>query len=601
MRFLSTLAASALGTLLALVLVFVFGLAFLFALAASADQVPSVRPESILVANLSGSWPEAVSGDPLARAFGGEAPLDLHDVTRGLRRAAADDRIRGVWLRLGMVTSPWASLEAVRRGIEAVREAGKPVYATSGTYLMSEKEYYLASAADSVFLDEESLFEFNGFSATVTFYAGLLERAGVEPQAIRAGRFKSAVEPFLRSDLSDEAESQIRAVVDATHGLFVDAVSEARSLDPEAVRDLLRTASAGSAREALAAGLIDDLLFEDQVEDRFRARLGLDADSRLRTVSLSSYARVPDAAAGIQSGNAGEVAVVYAEGDIMAGESGGSPLPGVTGSALGARTFAEAMEEARRAPGVKAVVVRVNSPGGFAPAADAMRREIVLTAARKPVILSMGDVAASGGYWIATAADTILAEPLTITGSIGVFSLLFDVSGMFERHLGVTFDGVRSDPSADAMSLLRPLSADEVAEMEARIDTTYASFLGKVAASRGMTLSEVEDLAQGRVWTGADALENGLVDLLGGLEDAIELAADRAGLEPGSWRVRELPRPPTFIEQLNRSMNAQLARAARGLGFGMDERLETVAREMAALAQSSRTVQARMPVRVDVR
>jgi protease-4 len=600
MRFLSTLAASTLGTLAACAILFVLGLTFLFAVAAASDPAPAVRPGSVLVAELAGSWPESVSGDPLARALGGEAALDLHDVTRGLRRAAADRRIGAVWLRLGGVTAPWASLQAVRRQIEAVRLAGKPVYATSDTYMVGEKDYFLASVADSVFLDSESLFEFNGFRASVVFYAGLLERADIQPQAIRAGRFKSAVEPFLRSDLSEDGELQLRAVVSDIEEHFVAAVASSRNLEPERVRQLLGDADVGSARDALGAGLIDRLLFADQVEDLLADRLDQDSDARLRTVKLRDYARVPDASAGMPTGREGEIAVVYAEGDIVAGRSGGPALPGVTGRGLGAETFAEAMREARRTESVDAVVVRVNSPGGFAPAADAMRREIELTAAEKPVILSMGDVAASGGYWMATAADTLVAEELTITGSIGVFSLLFDFSGLFERHLGVTFDGVQTGPSADAMSFMRPLTAQETARMERDIDQVYQSFLEKVSESRGMTIDEVDGLAQGRVWTGRDALDRGLVDVLGGLSDAVDLAAARAGLAPGTFRVRELPRPRSFLERLAGTMETRMHGFARSLGFGMDPRLEALVAEMGALQRLSGSPQARMEARIEV-
>lgn len=603
MRFLSTLAASVLGSLIALGLILFVGLIFLFGLAAASEQTPAVRTGSILVADLAGTWPEAVSGDPLAAAFGGEARLDLHDVTGAFKKAAADPRIEGVWLRVGALGSGWASLEAVRRAIDEVRASGKPVYATSSDYIMSENGFFLASAADSVFLEEEGLFEFNGFSLDVLFYHRMLERWGVAPQAIRAGRFKGAVEPFTREDLSPENQLQLATIARDTEEIFVTTVAERRGADPEKLRELMQKGGTFTAREALEQGLVDGMAFKDEVEDRFRRRLGLAEGERLRTVSLNLYARIPAEQAGIRSTGRDEIAVVMAEGDIMSGKGGANPMMGSL--SLGSETLIEALRDARSSTNVKAIVLRINSPGGFAPAADAMLREIELTRLEKPVYVSMGDLAASGGYWIATAADTIVAERLTLTGSIGVFSLMFDGSTLLEDHIGITIDGVVTAPSADMMSMLRPLRTDEVARLEASIDQTYGSFLTKVATARGMTTERVDAVAQGRVWTGTSAVSAGLVDVLGGLETAVQLAADRVGLEKGAYRTREFPRKKTFVEQLTASLEARAAAWAVRSGVLFDLRptdpvLRALADARRVLAASG-SVQARLPMSIDIR
>lgn len=546
MRFLTTLAASFLGTMIGLGLIFVFGLLFIMALASTAEQAPSVRPNTVLVAELSGFYPEMVSGDPIAQAFGGESKVDLHDVIRSFRMAAADDRIEGVWLRFGDLQTPWASLEAIRREIQAVKDAGKTVLASSDIYYMGEDELYLASVADSILLDPESMFEFNGFALQVTFLKGLFDKVGINAQAVRAGQFKSAVEPYTRTSLSDPNELQLAEIVEDMEAMFVAAISESRGLSAGDVEALLDNELILSARGAQENGLIDGTAYVDEMEAVF----GDDP----RTVSLVRYASTSPSAAGIQSGSEGEIAVVHATGTMVAG-TGGDPMS--TGQ-LTAERFGTAIQRARNDDDVKAIVVRIDSPGGYAPAADAMLREIELARAEKPVLVSMGSMAASGGYWIAAAADTIVAESLTLTGSIGVFGMVLDLSDLLEDRLGITIDGVQTGPSADMMSGMRQMTASEVQALERSMDQTYDRFLDLVAEGRDMTREDAAEIAQGRVWTGTDAKDVGLVDELGGLDTAISLAAERVGLAPGTYRVRHLPRPETFIERFSASLQARV-------------------------------------------
>ena len=549
MRFFSTLAASFLGTLLGLGLLFLFGLMFIFALASTAEQAPSVRTGTILVAELGGNYPETVSGDPIAHAFGGEPRVDMHDVIRAMRMAAVDTRIDGVWLRMGDLQTPWANLEAIRRAIEDVRAAGKTVIASSDIYYMGEDELYLASAADSILLDPESMFEFNGFAMQVAFLKGLFDKAGINPQAVRAGQFKSAVEPYTRESMSAANELQLGEIVADMESTLVNAISASRGLEMDRVGSLLDAGNILSARDAHEAGLIDGLAYMDEMESIF----GDDP----RTISLVRYAQSSSRTAGIPQGSEGEIAVVYAEGTMVA--TSGNGLQGSGSAAITPERFGEAMKRAREDEDVSAVVLRINSPGGFAPAADAMLREIEMTKAEKPVIVSMGSMAASGGYWIAAAADTIVAETLTLTGSIGVFGMLMDISSLLEDHLGVNIDGVQTGPSADMMSGFRSMSAAERANLGRSMDRTYDQFLEVVAEGRGMTVAEVHAVAQGRVWTGTDARDVGLVDVLGGLDTALDLAAARAGLAKGTYRVTELPRPETFLERFTESLEVRVS------------------------------------------
>lgn len=595
MRFLSTLVASALGTLLALGLLATLLFFFIFAIALSGDDTPDVDNGSVLVMNLSGPIPETAADDPFAEAFFDAPSYDLRDVTRTLQMAASDERISGVWLQLKGVSAPWATLESVRAAMVDYKESGKPLIASSDDYGMSEAQYFLASAADSVFSAPQSAFVLNGFYTRTPFFKGSLDRLSIEPQIIRAGKYKAAVEPFLREDLSAENREQLQALLQTQQTQFFDAVAAGRGLPADRLEQMTQESGLITAEDGVQAGLLDGLLFHDEVEDAFKGRLGLADDEDLETLTLSDYRRVPPSSAGIEEGDDGTVAIVYAVGQIVSGES--AEEFGGNGGTVGAETFNEAMRDARENEDVQAVVLRVNSPGGSAAASAAMLREARLTAQEKPVVVSMGDLAASGGYWIAMAADTLVAEPTTITGSIGVFGLLFNTRGFFNEELGVTFDGVETSPLADAFSGLAPLSDDERALIESSIDNTYDAFLEIVAENRGWTTAEVDSLAQGRVWSGADAREVGLVDTLGTLDDAVGIAARAAGLEPGSYRTRVYPRPETFFEQLNSALGARAEQAVLRWTTTPTERAFLEQRRMLdRLVREHGTVQARLPV-----
>ncbi|MDA1029293.1 MAG: signal peptide peptidase SppA [Bacteroidetes bacterium] len=558
MKFLQTLFANVLGSLIAFGILLFFGFLFLIALASTADQTPPVQSGSILTIDLVGSFPETVSGDPLTQLIMGEASVGLHSMIAAIDAATTDSRIKGIWIRSNGMLSSWASLEAIRRSLEAFKASGKPILATSKNHFMMESEYYVASVADSIFLEPESIFEFNGFAMTSTFYGDLFEKLGIEAEVVRSGKYKGAVEAYTRSSMSPENREQLQALLDGVKTSFVSSVAASRNLRPEQVDLLMNRDAMFSAREALDNGLVDGLIFEDEVMDKLRLISGSDSSKTLVTVSASNYA-----ARLKPTKSSDKIAVVHITGTMMSGAPADSPLTG--GGMAGSETIAKAIQQARDRTGVRAMVVRINSPGGFAPAGDAMLREVKRTATEMPVVISMGDVAASGGYWVATGGNRIFAENNTITGSIGVFSMFLNVSGLVEDKIGITFDNVTTGPYADMFSGMRGYSEAERAILGKATDGTYQTFLEKVAKSRGMSVEAAQEIAQGRVWTGSDALRVGLVDEIGGLDAAIAYAQKAAKLDPGTVEIVRYPAPRSLLDQFMKSPAATVKILASAL------------------------------------
>lgn len=588
MKFLSTLVANILGTFIAIGILVFIGFLFVIALAVSGDSAPSVRSGSVLVVDLEGSVPERVSGDPISQLLSGEAAYGLDDLTHAIEEAATDNRIAGLWIKPGMVTSSWATLERIRRSLDAFKASGKPVYGSSRSYYARENEYYLLSAADRIFLDPEAVFEYNGFDMQVTFYRDLLERWNVEPIIIRSGTFKGAVEPFLRDDLSDENELQLQVLVDGIEAVFLDGVSAGRDMPVKDLTAIMDNDIVFGADKALAAGLVDTLAYEADVRAAFNRALGNDLEERLPVVSIRNYAR----ATGPSASATGSVAVVHVTGNMIA-EPPESTIPIGQGQVASAGAVVDAIRSATRSSSTRAIVVRIDSPGGLAPAADAMLAALDEIDPDIPVIISMGDMAASGGYWLATGGDMIMAEASTITGSIGVFMMLFNLDPFLSEKIGIHTDGVTSAPYADMITGVNSLSDAERAALQAYADDTYARFLGRVATSRDMTVSAVDAIAQGRVWLGRDAVENGLVDALGGLEEAIDEAASRAGIGPDELTVAHYPKPKTFAEELFASMGSVMERGVKA--SDVPEPFASQLRVLELFGNAPRVPQAVMP------
>ncbi|MFB6247701.1 MAG: signal peptide peptidase SppA, partial [Salinibacter sp.] len=557
MRFLSTLTASVLGTLVAFGLVVFFLFFFFFALALSGDTAPSVQPGSVLVLPIEGAIPERTTSDPVQQAFGEGPSYDLLDLQTALRNAGQDERIEAVWLRMKGTSASWGTLEEVRASVQALQKQGMPVIASSEEFGLGEKGYYVASAADSVFVGPQASFEYNGFASILAFFQNTFDKLQVEPEVVRAGKYKSAVEPFIRSDLSEANRKQLDALLSTVNTEFVTAVAGDRALSPDSLRQLAEDDALLRAEEAVDEGLIDGLRYEGEVRSLLRAELDLPSQADLPTITVSSYQQVPAPDTGVSFTGEGSVAIVYGQGNIVSGDPNQSPF-GPTSQVLGSTPVIKALNEARTSTSTQAVVLRINSPGGSAAASEALWRAAQRTAKAKPLIVSMGGVAASGGYYMAAPADTIVANATTTTGSIGVFGLLWNARGLFEDRLGVTFDDVTTSPYADLYTPTKPLAPSERRLLSRSIDSIYETFLRRVAAGRDMDTSAVHDVAQGRIWSGRDAEAVGLVDTLGTLQDAIAIAGRAADMGDGPYRTRILPRPKTFVERLNERFATQV-------------------------------------------
>ncbi|MDE3083837.1 MAG: signal peptide peptidase SppA [Verrucomicrobiota bacterium] len=533
--------ASMLGSLAALV-IFSAGCALVFAIVcavmiASQNKAAPVESGSYLVFDLTRNIPDSPT-EPGLGDFGGEKPetLQLRTITRALRAAAGDARISGVFITGSLEPQEYgagfAALKEVRDALLACRAAGKPVVAYVDFAVA--RDIYLDSAASEVVMDPYGAVFLPGLASAPIFYAGAFEKFGIGVQVTRVGKYKSFVEPFTRKDMSPESREQTQKLLDDVWSGIVGDIAASRGLAPATLQDAVDTNGIFTAEEARTAGLVDRIAYRDEVLAGLKRKTGrVGAKEAFKQIALDDYAEgLPgDVAKKKSEDKRGSIALVYAEGDIVDGE-------GDEGE-IGGDKFARKLRELRQDDSVKAIVLRVNSPGGSATAAEEIQRELRLARKVKPVIVSMGTVAASGGYWISAYGDKIFAEPTTITGSIGVFGLFFNVQKL-AGDLGLTFDVVKTGKFADVLTISRPKTDAELARFQHLVDWIYDQFVAKVAEGRHLDRAKVEAIAQGRVWSGVEAKNLGLVDELGGLDAALRYAAKRAGLE--NYRVVEYPR-----------------------------------------------------------
>lgn len=548
---------SLLGSLVALVLFFggcmFLGLVFILALAALGQKQPvAVQPGSYLVFDLSANIQDAPLEFDGAALFGplmgGERlqTLQLRTVTRALRAAAKDSRIAGL-LITGSVRpigygSGFGTLKEVRAALQAFKASGKPVMA----YLnfATTRDYYLASTAGDVVLDPYGVILMPGLASQPLFVAGFFEKFGVGVQVTRVGKYKSAIEPYTRKDLSPENREQIQQLLDDIWADLLGDIAASRRLTPAEVQGAVDAEGLITATSAVAHKLADRSAYRDQVIDELKVKTGRKKGTKesFKQINLAAYAGVAAGETGGPAGRKNQIAVVYAEGDIVDGE-------GQVGE-VGSRKFARELRQLRQDENIKAVVLRVNSPGGSASASEEIQRELRLTMQTKPVVVSMGSVAASGGYWISTYSHRIFAEPATITGSIGVYGMFINVQQLFNKYLGVTSDTVKTGQLADMLTATRPKTDAELAVFQKLVDWIYDEFTAKVAESRKLDKAKVLEIAQGRVWSGTEAKKLGLVDEVGGLGKAITYAAEKAGLGT-NYRLTEFPHKRQLAEIIN--------------------------------------------------
>ena len=505
---------------------------------------PSVPDNSVLVLNVSGELPDYVPEEPLAKAFGINQQQSFTSLLTQLRKAKVDNRIGGVLLDINFPGIGWGKADELRDAIADLRASGKPVYA----YLEigTNREYYIATAAEKIFVAPPGDIYINGFAAEAMFYKGSLDKLGIEADVIQIGpKYKNAPDRYTRKEMSDGQREVINALLDEYFSRFTTAIAESRKKSVDDVKALIDNAPY-TAAQAKSQGLIDDALYREQVDEQFKTRLGYKTDDKLRTIRAGQYREIPSDSLGLNKGE--RVAVIYASGAINVGRSSSGP---VNGEMVGSDTIVEAVNDAANDKSIKAIVLRVDSPGGSALASDLMWYALENAKAKKPVVVSMGDVAASGGYYIACNANKIVAQPSTVTGSIGVFLGKPVVKGLYD-WLGVTNEYILRGKNAGLFRETEKWTPEERAKMVDQTNSIYFdNFIPKVAKGRGKSVEEANTLGQGRVWTGTQAKANGLIDEFGGLEKAIDIAKQLANL-PADKDVKRviLPAPRPLLESL---------------------------------------------------
>lgn len=557
MKFFRTFLAALLAVVVGSFMMGFLWILALVGIAGTMESTTAVQPESVLVINLD----EYISDSPVTNPFNNidfntmstVRHMSLYSALRAIDAAAGDSRIKGIYLRLnGQGSADITTLEELRETIAQFKESGKFVVAYNETY--GQFGYYLASVADRVYLQPEGMILWNGITFNVAFYKGLLDKLDIEPEVFRptACKYKSAVEPYILTKMSDANRRQMTELAESIWGSVTAAVSESRSIPVAKLNELADNLSAMFPEEALANGLVDGLVYEDQMNDVF-AEYGVEAgrDGEYNMVTLGEYAM--QVGADMSNVSADRVAIVYAEGQIVDGNGEYDAIYG--------NTMAERIKSVRLDDKVKAVVLRVNSPGGSALASDVIWRELELLKAEKPVIVSMGGYAASGGYYISAPADVIIADKMTLTGSIGVFGMYMNVGKALKDKLGITFDGVKTNTLSDFGNATRPMTAVERATIMRSVDNVYETFTGLVAKGRNLPVEKVLDIAGGRVWSGSEAVELGLADGNGGLKTAIAVAADKAALGE-NYRIVEVTEMPTGLMSFFTAFNAQVRERA---------------------------------------
>lgn len=548
-QFFKFMFASALGLVVGIFLL--FGLLAGIGASMGDQKTVEVKDKSVLHVKLNYEIKERGVDNPFGNfdpaTFESKPSVGLNDILQSLDNAADDDKIKGVYLDISGIPAGMATIEEIRNAIIDFKESGKWVVAYSEIY--TQKAYYVASVADEIWLNPAGMLEWKGLGAQLMFMKGMFEKLEVEPQIIRYGKYKSAVEPLILDKMSEANRDQTMTYMSDLWNKVLAGVAENRGKSVEELDGMAQNATIQNAQDAKENGLVDELFFKDQVLENLRAKLEMEEDDKkINFISLAKYKDAPAPKSDDEKATKKEkIAVIYAVGSIEGGQG--------DDETIGSDKISAQIRKARKDDKIKAIVLRVNSPGGSALASDVMWREVVLAKEVKPVIVSMGDVAASGGYYIACAADSIFAQPNTITGSIGVFGVLMNAKNMVNNKLGIMVDTVKTNRFADLGTPFRPLTGLERDIIQNGVNEIYEDFITKVAEGRGMKVADVDSIGQGRVWSGEDALEIGLVDKLGGIEDAIACAAGMAEVE--NYRVLEYPEQKDPMQQFMEELSGK--------------------------------------------
>jgi len=582
--------ASLLAIVAASILLILLLIGTISALTSFKDQIVTIKNQSLLMLKLDGRIVERKSNNPFEDL---ELPgikmsntTGLNQILNCIEKAKTDDRIKGIYLELSEINAGYATVEEIRNALIDFRKSGKFIYTYAD--MISQKAYYLATTSDSLMLNPMGMFDFRGLNAEHTFFKKAMDKFGIEMQVVRGknNKFKSAVEPYLFDKMSDANREQTSVYLKSIWNHVLNGISERRGVSVDSLNSYADgVMTFQKADVALKHKFFDNLKYKDQVLADFRKLTGLGANDEIPVISVGEYDKVPKT-----PGTGGlakdRIAIVYAEGEIDSGGDGSYQID--------SKEVSKGIREARTDSAVKAIVIRVNSPGGSAYGSEVIWREVILAQKVKPVVVSMGDYAASGGYYIACGADAILANPTTITGSIGVFGTIPNLSGLLTDKIGITFDNVSTNQHSDMPSITRKMTPFERNLMQTYVESTYSTFISHVADGRKKTTSYIDSIGQGRVWSGENGKLIGLVDEFGGLNDAVKLAAAKAKIL--HYRIKELPKQKDTFEELMKSFSTKVQTSILQSKLGETYYLwENFSRESHANG-----IYARMPYNVEI-
>ena len=583
MKFLGNVLAVIVGLFVFSILgvLLMFGLIGIVA-SSSGDKEVTVSENTVLHLDLNGrtiverTSEEDLDLSILGNPFGQEMTAGLVNLKKAIGEAKTNENIKGIYLNTGLLIAGQANLLELREALLDFKTSGKFIVAYDEAY--TEGGYFVASVADEIYLNPLGGIDFNGFSSEGIFFKGLFEKVGVKPEIFRVGEFKSAVEPFILEKNSPEARLQTQSFLDDMNQFALHGVSESRGIVYDSLKKINDLMLVRKPKDAVTYGLATDLLYFDQVLSKLKEKIGVDEDDDITTINVTDLNKAVKSK-NITSSN--RIAVIIAEGEIVGGKADG---------VISSEKFAKEIRKARTDDNIKAIVLRVNSPGGSVVASEVIWREMAEAKKAKPVYVSMGEVAASGGYYISAPADTIVAQPNTITGSIGIFGMMFNAQELLNEHLGITVDVVKTGELSDFMNPTRPLTEVERNIIQSTVEDGYETFVTRVSEGRGMSPEAVKEVASGRVWTGNQAKERGLVDVLGGLNTTIEIAANRIGAGD-DYRVVYYPtKKPwfeTIMEDLGENVQLKILQSKLGSNYKLFQQIEKL--------KSYEGIQVRMP------
>ena len=570
------------AALLALIIFSFLGFFILIGIAAafSTDEKVAVAQNSVLVIDASETFLEQSKNDPFSELMNkknGKQP-SLSELIGLLNYAKKDSSIKGIYIKCAENPNGYAATEEIRKALIDFKKSNKFIVAYAET--ISQKGYMMANVADQIYTHPQGGMEWSGFNYETMFLKGLIDKLEIEPQIFYAGKFKSATEPFRYTQMSEANKLQTGIWLNSIYNNFIQGAAEMRNLNADSIKAFANEGKVQNAKDALKYKLVDGLIYDDQLKKIISKKLRLVDETKISFVSINNYAE----SIALRGTGSGKIAVIYADGDVVMGKG--------QNEAIASDDYRALIQKIRNDKSIDAVVLRVNSPGGSALASDIIWREIDLLKKEKPVVVSMGDVAASGGYYIACGADSIFADANTITGSIGVFSVIPNAEKFLKNKLGITFDRVKTGQYADAPSATRSLTITEQRFLQAGVDSVYFTFTSRVATGRQKSVAYIDSIAQGRVWTGADAIKVGLVDKIGTLNDALASAAKMAKLK--GYSIKSYPESRSFIEEFFEGYKNEVKTKAIQQEIGIEQ--WQVLQQLKSIKQIMGQPQARLPI-----